>query len=48
VYADFIARFEAGRYQPFPWSFLDFKGGRYDAELLAIRRKYLAQRRANH
>lgn len=43
VYADLIARYEAGRYQPFPWTFPDFKDGRFDDELLAIRGTYLAQ-----
>ncbi len=45
VYADPIARFENGQYQPFPWTFPDFRDGRYDAELNAIRAIYLQQLR---
>jgi hypothetical protein len=45
IYADLIARFKAGRYQPFEWTFPDFKDGRYDAELAEIRRLYLDQLR---
>lgn len=43
VYADPIARYEAGRYQPFPWTFPDFRDGRYDAELGELRTMYLRQ-----
>jgi hypothetical protein len=46
VYADLIARFREGRYQPFEWTFPDFRDGRYDEELAAIRRIYLEQRRS--
>jgi hypothetical protein len=45
VYADLIARYRAGRYQPFEWTFPDFRDGRYDQELSTIRRTYLAQLR---
>jgi hypothetical protein len=45
IYADLVARYKAGRYQPFEWTFPDFKAGRYDAELAAIRRQYLEQLR---
>ena len=37
VWADMIARYRGGRYQPFEWTFPDFRDGRYDAELKAIR-----------
>lgn len=43
IYADLVARYEAGKYQPFPWTFPDFKTGRYDADLVAIRALYLGQ-----
>ena len=45
IYADLIARYKKGAYQPFEWSFLDFKDGRYSAELNEIRKIYLMQRR---
>jgi hypothetical protein len=45
IYADLIARYSKGRYQPFEWTFLDFKNGRYDKELGEIRTKYLGQLR---
>lgn len=43
IYADLSGRYRAGKYQPFEWSFPDFRDGRYDAELLAIRQRYLLQ-----
>jgi len=46
VYADLIARYKAGRYQPFEWTFPDFRDGRYDGELAAIRRTYIDQLRS--
>jgi hypothetical protein len=46
VYADLVARWRAGRYQPFEWTFPDFRDGRYDEELGEIRHIYLHQRRA--
>ncbi|MER3415180.1 MAG: hypothetical protein C4297_03080 [Gemmataceae bacterium] len=45
IYADLIARYKAGTYRPMEWAFLDFKDGRYDADLLAIRQLYLRQLR---
>ncbi len=45
VYADLIARFRDGRYQPFEWTFPDFRDGRYDGELAAIRDEYRRQLR---
>ena len=46
IYADMIGRYRDGRYQPFDWTFPDFRDGRYDADLAAIRARYLEQRRA--
>ncbi len=46
IYADPVGRYSHGRYQPFDWTFPDFKDGRYEKELLAIRQIYLQQMRA--
>ncbi|HZZ77024.1 MAG TPA: DUF4416 family protein [Gemmataceae bacterium] len=43
IYADLVARFAQGRYQPFPWTFPDFKDGRYDVELSTLRGRCLEQ-----
>ena len=43
IYADLSGRYKGGKYQPFEWSFPDFRDGRYDDELLAIRRLYMGQ-----
>ena len=45
VYADLMARYQAGHYRPFEWTFPDFRDGRYDSELSHIRRTYLDQLR---
>ena len=45
IYADPVRFYKDGRYQPFHWTFPDFKDDRYDQELLAIRRIYLQQMR---
>jgi len=45
IYADMIARFRDGRYQPFEWTFPDFRDGRYDEDLKMIRRLYKEQMR---
>ncbi len=43
IYADLSGRYKNGKYQPFEWSFPDFKDGRYDKELLTIRQTYREQ-----
>lgn len=43
IYADLVARYSHGRYQPFEWTFPDFKEGRYDVDLAIIRQRYLEQ-----
>ncbi len=45
IWADLTLTYAQGRYQPLPWSFPDFRSGRYDAELLALRTRYKAQLR---
>jgi len=46
IYADLIARYAQGAYQPFPWTFPDFKDGRYNPELAELRNLYLRQIKA--
>ena len=43
IYADLAERYKSRKYQPFEWSFPDFRDGRYDQELLAIRKKCMVQ-----
>jgi hypothetical protein len=43
IYADMIARYKHGCYQPFEWTFPDFRDGRYDEDLARVRQLYLAQ-----
>ncbi len=43
IYADLAGRYKNGKYQPFEWSFPDFRDGRYDKELVAIRKLYMKQ-----
>jgi hypothetical protein len=47
IYADMIGRYRERRYQPFDWTFPDFRDGRYDADLALIRARYLEQRRGS-
>lgn len=46
IYADQVARYKHGRYQPFEWTFPDFKEGRYDTDLALIRQCYMRQLKA--
>ena len=43
VYADMILLFEKGKYKPFSWTFPDFRSGKYDQWLLAVRKKFKMQ-----
>ena len=45
IYADLVGRYSKGNYQPFDWTFPDFRDGRYDQEILTMRRIYLDQMR---
>ncbi len=45
VWGDFTCRWQRGAFQPFEWSFPDFKEGRYRDELARIRERLRAQRR---
>ncbi len=47
IYADIMGRYKQNQYQPFEWSFPDFKDGRYNEELNIIRKIYLQQLREN-
>lgn len=48
IYADLVARYSHGRYQPFEWTFPDFKTGRYDDELAELRQRYLQALRSTN
>lgn len=45
VWADPIAVFQRGRFEPFEWTFPDFKNSSYDTALLVIRNRLKAQLR---
>lgn len=45
VWADLTLTYARGAFHPLPWTFPDFRGGRYDAELLALRMRYKARLR---
>ena len=47
IYADLMGRYSGGRYQPFDWTFPDFRDGRYDDELGEVRRQFLAHLRSS-
>ena len=43
IYADLTLYYEKGDFHPYPWSFPDFKTGRYNRPFLRIRELYKAQ-----
>jgi hypothetical protein len=45
VWLDLQLYFEKGGWHALPWTFPDFRAGRYDADLLRIRARYLEQLR---
>jgi len=46
IYADIVCRYSRGKLQHVDWTFQDFRDGRYDPDLLEIRRRYVEQLRA--
>ncbi len=45
IWADLTLHYEKGKYDPYPWSFPDFKKGLYDEVFLRIRERYKVQRK---
>ncbi|MFC1682785.1 DUF4416 family protein [Candidatus Zixiibacteriota bacterium] len=45
IYADPTLHYEKGRFEPYPWSFPDFKTGRYEKIFLKIRELYKVGRK---
>ncbi len=45
IWADLTLHFTKGRFEPYPWSFPDFKQGLYEDVFLEIRRIFKLQRR---
>lgn len=45
IWADLTLRYKRGVFEPYPWSFPDFKTGRYSQVFLELRRLYKEQRR---
>jgi hypothetical protein len=43
IYAEVTMHFEAGQWRSFPWSFPDFRSGRYDRYFIELRHIYRAQ-----
>jgi hypothetical protein len=46
TWADPVLRFYGGAFEPFPWTFPDFKDGRYEPDLITIRNLYRRQARS--
>jgi hypothetical protein len=45
IWADLTLHYEKGRFDPYPWSFPDFKAATYDAVFLEMRRRFKEQRK---
>src|SRR5262249_32139446 len=45
IYAEVTLHWEGGEWRPFPWTFPDFRGGRYFEFFAALRNRYRAQLR---
>jgi len=45
IWADLTLRFKNGKFEPYPWSFPDFKAGLYDEVFIQMRNRYKSQRR---
>lgn len=45
IWADLAARYKKKRFEPFEWSFPDFKDARYNQIFCEIRARYMQQRR---
>jgi hypothetical protein len=45
IWADLTLHYEKKRFEPYPWSFPDFKSGLYNDVFLTIRRRFKAQPR---
>jgi hypothetical protein len=45
IWADLTLHYEKGKFDPYPWSFPDFKSRMYDAAFMEMRRLYKEQRK---
>lgn len=45
IWADLTLHYEKGRFDPYPWSFPDFKSGLYQEVFMEIRARFKAQRK---
>jgi hypothetical protein len=45
IWADLTLHYEKGQFNPYPWSFPDFKMGIYNDVFMEIRKKFKLQRK---